>query len=191
VVEYRFRGVGKLPRVVLEEILLPAEEIGRKVEELAREINQDYAGRRVTVVGVLKGAYVFVADLLRHLDPLLEVRLDFISVSSYGNAQKSSGEVRLLKDLEESVEGKNVLLVEDIVDTGLTLDYLCRLLWARRPADLRVCVLLDKRSRRVVKVPLDYVGFIIPDRFVVGYGLDCAGMYRHLPYVAAVRVEEE
>jgi hypoxanthine phosphoribosyltransferase len=133
---------------------------------------------------VLKGALFFLADLARALSPLIDIRIDTISVSSYGNSQRSSGEVRLLKDTTESVEGKNVIIVEDIVDNGLTLDYLQSLLRSRKPASLRTCVLLNKPFRRQITVPLEYVGLACPDTFVVGYGLDYQEKYRNLPYVA-------
>ncbi|RJQ05330.1 MAG: hypoxanthine phosphoribosyltransferase [Bacillota bacterium] len=172
---------------VRQEILLPAETIQARVTELGRQISSDYRGRHVFLVGVLKGAWVFLADLARNLT--VPASFDFMSVSSYGSATKTSGVVQILKDLEESIEGRDVIIVEDIVDTGLTLSYLVSLLQTRKPASLRVCVLLDKSSRRTTAVPLDYVGFEIPDAFVVGYGLDYSGRYRNVPYIFTLRPE--
>jgi len=153
------------------------------VRELAGEISFDYRDREeVILVGILKGAFVFLADLVRFLS--VPARVDFMCVSSYGKATTTSGVVRILKDLDESVEGRHVLLVEDIVDTGLTLQYLKDNLETRGAASVEVCVLLDKQERRLVDVPLDYCGFTVPDRFLVGYGLDYRERYRHLPYIA-------
>lgn len=172
----------------VQEILYSEEQIAARVRELARAISRDYAGRELHLVGVLKGAVAFTADLMRRLEEV-PVRLDFIAVSSYGQRSETSGEVHLLKDLDEEAAGRHLLLVEDIVDSGLTLDYLVTVLRARRPASLRVCAFLDKPARRKVAVSLDYVGFTVPDRFIVGYGLDYAGRYRNLPYVAALKPE--
>ncbi len=169
----------------IEEILYTEEQIAERVRQLGEEISRDYAGREVHLVGVLKGAVAFTADLMRRLT--VPVRLDFVAVSSYGQESQSSGEVRFLKDLDEDAAGRHLLLVEDIVDTGLTLQCLVSALRARQPASLRVCAFLDKPARRRVEVALDYVGFTVPDRFIVGYGLDYAGRYRNLPYVAALR----
>ncbi len=153
------------------------------MRELAGEISFDYRDREeVILVGILKGAFVFLADLVRFLS--VPARVDFMCVSSYGKATTTSGVVRILKDLDESVEGRHVLLVEDIVDTGLTLQYLKDNLETRGAASVEVCVLLDKQERRLVDVPLDYCGFTVPDRFLVGYGLDYRERYRHLPYIA-------
>lgn len=150
---------------------------------MAGEISFDYRDREeVILVGILKGAFVFLADLVRFLS--VPARVDFMCVSSYGKATTTSGVVRILKDLDESVEGRHVLLVEDIVDTGLTLQYLKDNLETRGAASVEVCVLLDKQERRLVDVPLDYCGFTVPDRFLVGYGLDYRERYRHLPYIA-------
>lgn len=171
----------------LAGVLLTQEEIAAKVRELAGRIQADYAGRELYLVGILKGAVVFVADLLRHLD--MPVRLDFMAVSSYGAASQSSGAVRILKDLDETIEGRHVLVVEDIMDTGLTLHYLVESLLARRPASLRLCALLDKPARRRIPVQADYLGFSIPDEFIVGYGLDFAGRYRNLPYIGIMKKE--
>ncbi len=169
--------------------LISPEALHERVKELAEEIRRDYTGRSPVFVGVLKGSFIFLADLVRHLGDL-DVRIDFLAVSSYGMATESSGEVQILKDVTIPVEGEDVLLVEDIVDTGLTLKYLWDLFQQRHPRSLRICVLLDKKERRVVEVPVHYVGFEIPDRFVVGYGLDWAERYRHLPGIAFVEEEE-
>lgn len=161
-----------------------AAQIAAAVERLAREIADDLPREPVVLIGVLKGALFFTADLARALPVKTDARIDFIAVSSYGNATRSSGEVRLLKDTSESIEGKNVVIVEDIVDNGLTLRYLQDLLGARKPASLRSCVLLDKPYRRQVDVKIDYAGLIAPDTFIVGYGLDYQEKYRNLPYLA-------
>ncbi len=160
------------------KVLITEGEIQARVAELGRQISADYLGKEPVVVGVLKGAFIFVADLARHLT--VPVSFDFMAVSSYGAATQSSGEVRIVKDLDESIEGKDVLLVEDIVDTGLTLSYLQRILLSRKPASLKTCTLLDKPDRRKVEVALDYRGFEIPNEFVVGYGLDYDQKYRNL-----------
>ncbi len=159
--------------------LLTAEQIQQRVQGIASEIGQQYAGCSLHLVCVLKGACVFLADILRHLT--VETSVDFIGVWSYEQGSLSSGEVRLTKDLDHSIEGRDVILVEDIVDTGLTLNYLCQMLLRRNPKSLRVATLLDKPSRRVQPVKIDYVGFEIPDHFVVGYGLDYQQRYRNLP----------
>jgi hypoxanthine phosphoribosyltransferase len=171
----------------LESILIPREEISAKVAELGRQISSDYEGQELLAICVLKGAIIFTADLLRHLT--IDVTLDSISVSSYGKATHSSGVVRFLKDLDESVEGRHVLVIEDIIDTGLTLKYLAENLQSRKPKSLRICTLLDKPSRRQVDLKPDYLGFTIPDSFVVGYGLDFAQKYRHLPDVGILKPE--
>ena len=171
----------------LGEVLLSRERIAERVAELAREIALDNGGRReLLVVGILTGAVFFLTDLVREMPDDLDVHIDFMSVSSYADATKSSGVVRILHDLKNSVEGIDVLIVEDIVDTGLTLSYLQDLLRARRPASLRTCVLLDKSARRETAVKVDYCGFEIPDAFVVGYGLDYAGKWRHLKDIRSV-----
>jgi len=163
-------------------ILIDKTRIADRVRNLGGEISRDYEGKQPLVVGVLRGAVVFHADLIRHLE--LNLKIDFMSVASYGPATDSSGEVRLVKDLESSILGIDVILVEDIVDTGLTLDYLLRNLKNRRPASLRVCSLLSKPDRRRVEVSVDYQGFEVPDQFVVGYGLDFNQQFRNLPHVA-------
>lgn len=166
-------------------ILISQGELQKRVKELAKEISRDYEGRDLLLIGVLKGSFMFLADLIRELD--YRVAVDFMGTFSYGASTESSGEVRITKDLEQSVSGRHVLLVEDIVDTGLTLRYLVDTLRARQPASLKVCALLDKPARRRVRTGLDYYGFIIPNAFVVGYGLDYREEYRGLPYVAVLQ----
>ncbi len=165
-------------------MLVSADELQRRVGELGREISKDYAGRALLLVGVLKGAVFFLSDLMRFID--IPVEVDFMAVASYGSATDSSGVVRILKDLDAAIEGRDVLIVEDIVDSGLTLQYLMRNLGSRGPRTLEVCALLTKPERRKVDLPTRYVGFEIPDRFVVGYGLDYAERHRNLPFVAAL-----
>jgi hypoxanthine phosphoribosyltransferase len=167
------------------ETLVPAEDLEARVRELAAEISRDYAGKDLVLVGVLKGAVFFLSDLMRQLTVPVEV--DFMAVASYGSATKSSGVVRILKDLDASIDGRDVLIVEDIVDSGLTLQYLMRNLAGRDPRSLEVCALLIKPERRKVDLPTKYVGFEIPNRFAIGYGLDHAERYRNLPYVAALK----
>jgi hypoxanthine phosphoribosyltransferase len=164
------------------EVLVSADELQRRVSELGAEISRDYAGRSLLLVGVLKGAVFFLSDLMRFIE--IPVEVDFMAVASYGSATDSSGVVRILKDLDVAIEGRDVLIVEDIVDSGLTLQYLIRNLGSRDPRTLEVCALLTKPERRKVDLPTRYVGFEIPDRFVVGYGLDYDERYRNLPYVA-------
>ena len=166
------------------EILVQADELQHRIKEMAAEVSRDYKGRDLLLIGVLKGAVFFLADLMRHLDVPCEV--DFMAVSSYGSSTDSSGVVRILKDLDAPLEGRNVLIVEDIVDSGLTLQYLMRTLEARNPASIEVCALLTKPDRRKVDTPARYVGFEIPDKFAIGYGLDYAERYRNLPYVATL-----
>ena len=166
------------------EVLVPPDDLARRVRELAAEISRDYAGRDLVLIGVLKGAVFFLADLMRDIDVPCEV--DFMAVASYGSATKSSGVVRILKDLDAVIEGRDVLIVEDIVDSGLTLQYLLRNLAGRNPRSLEVCALLIKPSRRKVDLETRYVGFEIPDQFAIGYGLDHDERYRNLPYVAAL-----
>ncbi len=170
----------------LEGVLLTEAQLTARVRELGAQISQDYAGRTPTVLGILNGAVVFLADLLRHLD--IPCRLDFVALASYGDGTESSGEVRLLKQPSLPLDGQSVLVVEDIVDSGRTLAWLADWLTARG-AEVRICCLLDKPSRRVTPVRLDYVGFAIPDHFVVGYGLDFAQSFRNLPYVAVLKPE--
>jgi hypoxanthine phosphoribosyltransferase len=167
------------------EILVPAADLDRRVKELADEVSRDYAGRDLVLIGVLKGAVFFLSDLMRHLT--IDCEVDFMAVASYGSATHSSGVVRILKDLDAAIEGRDVLIVEDIVDSGLTLQYLLRNLGARNPRSLEVCALLTKPERRKVDLPTRYVGFEIPNRFAIGYGLDHGERYRNLPFVAALK----
>ena len=166
------------------EILVQQDELEHRVQALGAQISAEYEGRSLLLVGVLKGAFFFLSDLMRNLDVQCEV--DFMAVASYGSSTDSSGVVRILKDLDASIEGRDVLIVEDIVDSGLTLSYLLRTLKAREPASLEVCALLTKPERRKVDLPIRYVGFEIPNRFVIGYGLDHAEQFRNLPYVAVL-----
>jgi hypoxanthine phosphoribosyltransferase len=166
------------------EVLVSTEKLERRVRELGAEISRDYGGRDLVMIGVLKGAAVFLGDLMRRLT--IPCEIDFIAVSSYGSSTDSSGVVRILKDLEAPIEGRDVLIVEDIIDSGLTLQYLLRNLRARNPGSLEVCALLTKPERRRVELPIRYVGFEIPNRFVIGYGLDYAQRYRNLSYVAVL-----
>lgn len=164
--------------------MLSQEEIENKVAELASQIQKDYEGQDVLLVGILKGASVFVADLMRKIE--LNVNIDFMSVSSYGSGTESSGTVKILKDLDVDIEGKNVLIVEDIIDSGATLRNLYDTLMTRNPKSLKLCTLLDKPERRRVEIKVDYVGFTIEDKFIVGYGIDYDEKYRNLPYIAMV-----
>jgi len=166
------------------KVLISAEDIARRVQELGREITADYQGRSLMIIGILKGAVVFMSDLIRQISVPLEV--DFMAISSYGEATETSGVVQLLKDLDRPIEGKHVLIVEGIIDTGLTLSYLYQLLQSRNPATLKTAVLLDKPERRRTDFTPDYVGFTIPDKFVIGYGLDYNHMHRELPYVGVL-----
>jgi hypoxanthine phosphoribosyltransferase len=180
-------GLSTLLRVSddrIGEVLVSSEDLARRVQELGVEISRDYEGRDLVLVGVLKGAVLFLADLMRHLTVPCEV--DFMAVSSYGSSTDSSGVVRILKDLDASIEGRDVLIVEDIIDSGLTLQYLIRNLKVRSPRSLEVCALLTKPERRRVDLPTRYVGFEIPKRFAIGYGLDHAQKYRNLDYVAVL-----
>ncbi|MCL4465825.1 MAG: hypoxanthine phosphoribosyltransferase [Chloroflexi bacterium] len=168
-------------------VLIDREQLQERVRELGAAISRDYAGRAPLLVGVLRGTVVFLADLMRAID--LPVAVDLIAISSYGPSTHDSGVVRFTKDLDESVEGRDVILVEDIVDTGLTLRFILRNLRGRKPASLAICALLDKRVRRLVDVDLQYVGFEIPDAFVVGYGLDYRQTYRNLPFICVLKPE--
>jgi hypoxanthine phosphoribosyltransferase len=168
----------------VSEILIGEQALQRRIAELGREISADYADRDLLLIGVLKGAVFFMADLMRHIRVPCEV--DFMAISSYGASTDSSGIVRILKDLDISIEGRNVLVVEDIIDSGLTLSYLVRTLEAREPATLEVCALLTKPERRQIEVEVRYIGFEIPNRFVIGYGLDFAERYRNLPFVGVL-----
>ena len=171
----------------VQEVLISSEEIGEKVREIGARISEDYHCERPLLVGILRGAVVFLSDLMRHVH--LPCELDFMDISSYGTGTSSSGVVRILKDLEEDITDRHVLIVEDIIDTGLTLSYLVRSLMARRPTSLEICALLSKPSRRLVELDVKYVGFEVPDVFVVGYGIDFAGVYRNLPDIYALRRE--
>lgn len=171
----------------LQEVLFTAPRIQTRVREMGAEILRDYRDRRPLMIGVLNGCFPFMADLVRAMDTHLEV--DFMSVSSYGLGSQSSGVVRILKDLNQSIQNRHVLLVEDIIDTGLTARYLLDNLLTRRPASLEFCVLLDKVEARAEAVPLRYVGFECPNRFLVGYGLDWRGLYRNLPYIGVLKDE--
>jgi hypoxanthine phosphoribosyltransferase len=166
------------------EILIDAVALGERIGELGREISADYAGRDLLLLGVLKGAVFFMADLMRHLTVPCEI--DFMAISSYGASTDSSGVVRILKDLDINIEGRHVLVVEDIIDSGLTLSYLMRNLESRNPATIEICALLTKPTRREIDVPVRYTGFEIPNKFVIGYGLDFAERYRNLPYVGVL-----
>ncbi len=167
------------------EVLFDREELQAKVAEMGKQISDDYRGSDLLVVGILKGAFVFMADLIRQIDVPMEI--DFMDVSSYGLSTSSSGEVRIVKDLEYSIKDRDVLIVEDIVDTGLTLKYICENLKTRNPRSVKIACLLDKPSRRKAEVYPDYVGYSIPDKFVVGYGLDYAEQYRHYPAVCVLK----
>jgi hypoxanthine phosphoribosyltransferase len=169
------------------DILVQRDELEHRIRELGAEISRDYADKELLLIGILKGAVFFLADLMRHLE--VDCELDFMAVSSYGASTDSSGVVRILKDLDASIEGRDVLIVEDIVDSGLTLSYLFRMLRARNPASLEVCALLTKPARREIDLPIRYVGFEIPNRFAIGYGLDFGERYRNLPYVAVLAAE--
>jgi hypoxanthine phosphoribosyltransferase len=173
----------------LGDILLPRERIHKRVAELAGLINSEYRGKRLVLVGVLKGAVIFMADLARMIEDSIDVRMDFMAVSSYGNSSSSSGAVKIIKDMDTLAENQNIILVEDIMDTGLTLSYLKDMLMARNPRSFKTCVLLEKPDRRKVECAIEYRGFEIPDEFVVGYGLDYAGKWRNLSDIWRV-VEE-
>jgi len=173
-----------MPTETIAEVLITAEQLAVRVAELGQQISADYRGKSLLVICVLKGSSLFTADLVRQVD--LPLTLDFIGTSSYGESTESSGVVRIVKDVEDSLEGQDVLIIEDIVDTGLTLSYLLNTLRLRQPASLKVCALLDKPSRRKVEVPIDYLGFSIDDHFVIGYGLDYASRYRNLGYIGVL-----
>jgi len=169
----------------VEEILLDADTIAARVAELGAQLSADYAARNPVLLSVLKGALVFLADLMRTME--IPSSIDLMELSSYGEGTESSGQVRILKDLSNSIEGRDVVVVEDIIDTGLTLNYLLRYLAEREPASISVCCLLDKPARRLADLEIDYLGFTIPDRFVVGYGLDFNERYRNLPYIGVLK----
>ena len=169
------------------KVLLNRDQIAKRVAELGEQITRDFAGESVVLIGVLKGATIFLSDLAREIK--LDATFDFLAVSSYGNSREQSGEVKLTKDVDHSMEGKNIILVEDILDTGVTLTYLKKLLLARRPKAFKIAALLDKVSRRIQPIHCDYVGFEIPNEFVVGYGLDFAERYRNLPDICIVETD--
>ncbi len=171
----------------IKEILISEDQIQQKVKELGKQITRDYKGKDPILVGVLNGAVIFMADLMRCID--IPVEIDFMAVSSYGVSTESSGIVRILKDLDKSIEDRHVIVVEDIIDTGLTLKYLTTLLKDRKPRSIRLCSLLDKPERRKIDIDIDYKGFSIPDEFVVGYGLDFKEKYRNLPYICVLKPE--
>lgn len=171
----------------LQKVLITEEEIRRKVKELGEVVTRDYQDKDLLVVGILKGSVVFMGDLIREIK--LPLQIDFMEVSSYGKSTESSGAVRILKDLKSDVEGRNILIVEDIIDTGLTLGYLLNNLEARKPGSIKICTFLNKPSRRKVDLQADYNGYDIPDEYVVGYGLDYGEAYRNLPYVAVLKPE--
>ncbi|MDO5707789.1 MAG: hypoxanthine phosphoribosyltransferase [Andreesenia angusta] len=171
----------------IKSVLLSEEEIKKKVEELGKQISNDYRGKELIIIGVLKGAFVFMSDLIRNID--IPVKVDFMAVSSYGASTKSSGVVRILKDLDRQVGGKDLLIVEDIIDTGLTLSYLVNNLESRGANSVAICTLLDKPERREIKMNLRYKGFDIPDEFVVGYGIDYAEKYRNLREICILKAE--
>lgn len=170
---------------VIERVLFSEVELKTRIKELGAEIGREYAGRKPLMIGILKGSVMFFADLLREIEGDLEI--DFMAISSYGNGVKSSGEVKMIKDLDHKIEGKDVIIVEDIVDSGYTMKYLTGVLSARNPASIRICTLLDKPSRRETDVRVDYKGFEVGDEFVVGYGLDYAGLYRNVPFIGILK----
>ena len=171
----------------VETILLDEDVLANRIHELGEEISKDFAGEEVMLVGILKGASVFLSDLIRQIS--LPAYIDYMVVSSYGNSAETSGVVRIIKDLEDNIEGKNIIIVEDIVDTGLTLAYLRQNLLSRHPKALKICTLLDKPARREKEINIDYKGFEVPDEFIIGYGIDYAEKYRNLPFVGILKRE--
>lgn len=171
----------------VEKVLVTKEQLAEKTKQLAAEITRDYKGKDVLLIGVLKGGFMFLADLIREIDLLVDV--DFMMVSSYGSTTKTSGVVKIIKDIDIDISGKHIIIVEDLVDTGLTLNYLKGLLEDRATASVKICAILDKPSRRLVDLNADYCGFAIPDEFVVGYGLDYANKYRNIPDVCTLKQE--
>ena len=174
-------------RETIESQLYSREDIAARVKELGQQLSRDYSDSDPLMVVVLKGSAMFASDLLREMS--INLQVDYIGTSSYGDATESSGHVRIVKDIDASLQGRHVVIIEDIVDTGLTLDYLLRTLQLREPASLKICALLDKPSRRKAEVPVDYIGFSIDDHFVIGYGLDYASRYRNLPYIGVLKLE--
>ena len=173
--------MGKMDNVA-QEVLISREQLAQRVRELGQQITKDYEGEPVLLVGILRGSVPFMADIMREID--LDVTIDFMSVSSYGGSTKTSGVVRIIKDLETPIEGRNVIIIEDIIDTGLTLHYLMGYLAGRNPKSLKICAILDKPSRRKIDIKGDYIGFEVEDKFIVGYGLDFNQRYRQLPYIS-------
>ena len=165
-------------------VMIDEAQISKRAEEIGKLITEDFAGQEVLVIGILKGAVVWLADLIRHIE--LDVKIDFMAVSSYGASTKSSGAVKIIKDLDEPIEGKNVIIVEDIVDSGITLNYLKNYLLGMEPKTLKICAFLDKPAGRMIAIDVDYTGFVVEDKFIVGYGLDYAQKYRNLPYVSCL-----
>jgi len=172
---------------IVDRVLISEEEIQQRIRELADQINRDYEGKQLLLLCILKGGLMFLADLAKHIT--VPLAMDFIGISSYGDATQSSGVVRITKDLEDSIEGKHVLIIEDIIDSGLTLSYLVNNLAIRKPASLKICTLLDKQVNREVDIPVDYVGFTVPNEFLVGYGLDYCELYRNIPYIFVLKRE--
>ena len=172
---------------IVDRVLISEEEIQQRIRELADQINRDYEGKQLLLLCILKGGLMFLADLAKHIT--VPLAMDFIGISSYGDATQSSGIVRITKDLEDSIEGKHVLIIEDIIDSGLTLSYLVNNLAIRKPASLKICTLLDKQVNREVDIPVDYVGFTVPNEFLVGYGLDYCELYRNIPYIFVLKRE--
>lgn len=171
----------------IQEVLFTEAELNERISELGEQITADYEGKSLIVVGILKGSNIFTSDLVRKIN--LPLKMDFMAVSSYGNATESTGVVKILKDLDRDIEGEHVLIVEDIVDSGLTLKYLKDILFTRNPASVKVCTLLDKPARRKENIKPDYLGYEVPDEFIVGYGIDYAELYRNLPYVGILKRE--
>lgn len=171
----------------VQEILISKEELSKRIKELGETISKDYEGKDLMLIGVLKGSVPFMADLMKEIT--IYCTMDFMAVSSYGASTQSSGIVRILKDLDSNIENKNILIVEDIIDTGYTLKYLIENLKSRKPADIKICCLLDKPDRRKIDLEIDYAGFKIPDAFVIGYGLDYAERYRNLPFIGVLKRE--
>ena len=169
----------------VDSILISEEQIKKRIQELAVKLDKEYEGKRPLRVSILKGSVMFYADLLRAMS--IPVEMDFMAISSYGSGAKSSGEVKLIKDLDRKIEGRDVVIVEDIIDSGYTLSYLKRMLYSRKPASVKICALLDKYARRVVPIEADFKGFDIEDEFVIGYGLDYAERYRNLPYIGILK----
>lgn len=171
----------------IKEILIGEEALQKRVKEIAKQIEIDHEDKDPILIGILKGAIPFMADLLKNIH--VPVRIDFMAVSSYGNSTESTGNVKILKDLDKPIRSQNIIIVEDIIDTGFTIDYLLKTLRVRKPKSIKVCALLSKPERRIIKVPIDYKGFDIPNKFVIGYGLDYAEHYRNLPYIAVLKPE--